>query len=336
MKLSCIVFTQKGQQLAQRLLPCAHGWKTELHCGFGENKVNLHEWCKNAFFASDALLFIGAAGIAVRAVAPYVQSKTSDPAVVVIDEAGRWAVPLLSGHIGGANRLAKQLAAICGGEAVVTTATDVNGLWAVDEWAVQVGLIVVNPLRIKEVSGRLLQGKPVYVYSEMPLGGKLPAHVHLANDLSTAQVAVTPYCINRQDVLQLVPRCIKVGIGCRKGTSQQEIEAAFKQALDKAGVLAEAVDSVHSIDLKKEEEGLLLFCKAHQFDFYTHSADELKKVEGEFFASTFVKSVTGVDNVCERSALVNGGKLLIPKQVYNKVTVALAIKNILYSFEGAE
>ena len=102
-------------------------------CGLGG--VTLAGWTAQQFAAADALVFVGAAGIAVRAIAPHCQSKATDPAVVVLDECGRFAVPLLSGHLGGANDLACRLGAACGAVPVITTATDANGLFAVDEWA---------------------------------------------------------------------------------------------------------------------------------------------------------------------------------------------------------
>ena len=143
--------------------------------------------------ASDALLFVGAAGIAVRAIAPHVASKATDSAVVVIDEAGRFAVPLLSGHLGGANELAQTVARAVGAIPVITTATDVRGVWAVDTWARCAGLAVSNPEAIKRVSARLLSGGRVALYSDMPISGQPPEGVDIASDRARADIVVSPF-----------------------------------------------------------------------------------------------------------------------------------------------
>ena len=136
--------------------------------------MTLAGWTAQQFAAADALVFVGAAGIAVRAIAPHCQSKATDPAVVVLDECGRFAVPLLSGHLGGANDLACRLAAACGAVPVITTATDANGLFAVDEWAKKQNCAVWETPRIKLVSGALLAGKTVRYASPGPLRAPRP------------------------------------------------------------------------------------------------------------------------------------------------------------------
>ena len=130
MTVRLLAFTQKGMELARRLAAELSG--EAARCGEG---CTLDAWTADAFANADALVYVGAAGIAVRAVAPYAGNKASDPAVVAVDECGRFAVPLLSGHLGGANRLARRIGAVCGALPVITTATDANGAFAVDEWA---------------------------------------------------------------------------------------------------------------------------------------------------------------------------------------------------------
>ena len=154
--MSCayLAFTERGLALAQQLAAACPG--PVARCGAGG--PGLDKWTAAQFAASDALIYIGAVGIAVRAIAPHCRSKAADPAVVVLDECGRFAVPLLSGHLGGANALARRLAAVCGAVPVITTATDLHGLFAVDEWAKRQGCIVAEPERIKRVSGALLAG----------------------------------------------------------------------------------------------------------------------------------------------------------------------------------
>ena len=111
----------------------------------------------------------------MRAIAPHCKSKTTDPAVVVVDECGRFAVPILSGHLGGANDLARAIAAVCGAVPVITTATDAHGIFAVDEWAKHQNCMVLEPERIKLVSGKLLAEQPVYYRADFPVTGTVPA-----------------------------------------------------------------------------------------------------------------------------------------------------------------
>ena len=123
-----LAFTDIGLALAKRLAAALPG--SVARCG--RDGDSLAEWTSAQFVQSDALIFVGAAGIAVRAIAPHCKSKTTDPAVVVVDECGRFAVPILSGHLGGANDLARAIAAVCGAVPVITTATDAHGIFAVD------------------------------------------------------------------------------------------------------------------------------------------------------------------------------------------------------------
>ena len=188
-----------AERTARALSDCAQtgeddpGWDVSVSRGFGEGKADLRAWTALAWEASDALLFVGAAGIAVRAIAPHVASKANDPAVVAIDEAGRFAVPLLSGHLGGANELAQTVARAAGAIPVITTATDVRGVWAVDTWARCAGLAVSNPEAIKRVSARLLSGGRVALYSDMPISGQPPEGVDIASDRARADIVVSPF-----------------------------------------------------------------------------------------------------------------------------------------------
>ena len=171
MSRAYLAFTEKGMALARRLARALPG--SVSRCGAGG--VRLAEWTSTQFAQADALIFVGAVGIAVRAIAPHCKSKATDPAVVVLDECGRFAVPLLSGHLGGANALARALAEACGAIPVITTATDANGVFAVDEWAKAQGCAVLEPERIKLVSGALLAGHTVRLASDWPVQGTPPA-----------------------------------------------------------------------------------------------------------------------------------------------------------------
>ena len=288
-----ISFTDRGQALAEALAQALDG--QAVRCGPGE----LDGWTRERFQPGNALVFVGAAGVAVRAIAPCVKSKATDPAVVAVDEAGRFAIPLLSGHLGGANDLARKIAGACGAVPVITTATDLRGLFAVDLWAKQQNCAVLNPRGIKKVSGALLAGERVELCSPWPVAGEPPEGVSL----------------------RLMPKIAVLGVGCKKGTPVQALEEAFA-ALP---VHPASFCRVCTIDRKGEEPGLLAFCRAHGLELVTFSAAQLRAAPGDFSASEFVEQVTGVDNVCERAAVLgSGGTLCLKKRAMGGVTMAVA------------
>ena len=320
MSRAYLAFTAKGEALAHRLAEALPG--SVSRCG---GNVTLKGWTAEHFAQDEALIFVGAVGIAVRAIAPYCRSKAADPAVVVVDEGGSFAVPLLSGHLGGANALARALAKACGAVPVITTATDVNGLFAVDLWAKAQNCAVLEPERIKHVSGALLAGQTVRYWSPWPVAGETPAGVKKADAPEAADFALT--LTPQGGALHLVPRIGVLGVGCRRGTTARQLEEAFAAFCAASGLSPAAVCAAASIDLKKDEPGLAAFCKAHGWPITFYPADELRAVPGQFTPSAFVASVTGVDNVCERSAVkASGGTLLLPKTAGGGVTLALAVR----------
>ena len=331
MNIALTAFTRRGAALAKALAEAleADGHSCALACQEklrdilpgAEIYESLGRWAGEQFSRQDALFFVGACGIAVRAIAPYVKDKFTDPAVVCVDEGGRFAVPLLSGHVGGANDLARRTAAITGGQAAISTATDVNGLFAVDEWAVKNGFAITDRQLAKAVSAALLAGEKVGFASdfalECPRGlweGKAELGVWV-----TCRGAGGPF----PRTLRLVPRCLALGVGCRRGTSEEAIRSAVESVL--AGWDLASIRQVGTIDLKKDEPGLLAFCASLGIPLVTYTAEELQKAEGAFTPSDFVRSVTGVDNVCERAAVLSGGRLTVPKQSGGGVTVAVAM-----------
>lgn len=317
MRLAFIAFSDRGHALAERLASALGGTVTR-----GGADAGLAEWAAESFCGADGLVFIGAAGIAVRAIAPHVNSKTSDPAVVVVDELARYAIPILSGHLGGANDLARRISTVCGAEAVVTTATDRNGVFAVDEWARRQGCAVVNPERIKVVSSKLLAGGTVLVRSDYEISGEPPEGVVMAHGDCDVRLSVRA---GGGGTLRLVPRILVLGVGCRKGTPSERIERRFADFMERSGYAAEGVRRVCTVDLKANEAGLLDFCRRHGFDFTAYPAGKLAAVRGSFTASEYVLRTVGVDNVCERSAVLgSGGALLCRKDAEDGVTLALA------------
>ncbi len=325
MSIGIIAFSERGINLGERI----QSYFTEKEQAASLTRCldgGLEGWTAEHFRQDSALVFIGSCGIAVRAVSNHIVSKMSDPAVVVIDELATYSVALLSGHIGGANDLASELASLTGAIPVITTATDRNGVFAVDVWAKRRSLSIDNPERIKSVSVRMLAGEEVGIKSLFPVKGKLPEGLTLSD--GAYHVLITYKTNGKSDALRLVPRVITLGIGCRKDTDVSTIESAYALMLAKASCHPAAVARVCSIDMKENEPGILKFCARHHLSYETFSTEELQKVPGTFTSSAFVQSVAGVSNVCERSAVLGsgtGGKLLSGKNAGFGVTMALAI-----------
>lgn len=324
MKLELIVFTQRGNKLAQQLAEALSRRGHQADCT--RDGLKAEAWAARAFSRSDGLIFVGAAGIAVRAIAPHLRHKSTDPAVVVVDEGGQFIIPILSGHLGGANDLAREIAALTGAIPVITTATDVNGVFAVDQWARRQGLMVRNPEQILSVSSRLLAGETVGFFSAWPIAGEVPAGLRLVSR-ENAQVVLD---LHRPEgeALWLCPKGVRAGMGCRRGTPVSLLRALLEKVLAQEGIPQNAVSALCTIDLKKDEPGLQELAQELNVPLTTYSAQELAQVPGDFTPSPFVEQVTGVDNVCERAALASGGILLRKKTAKNGATVALAMEEL--------
>ena len=276
------------------------------------------------FSRKDALIFVGACGIAVREIAPYVRDKKTDPAVLVLDERARHVIPLLSGHIGGANRLAARLADALGAEAVITTATDVNGKFAVDEFAARAGCAISDMQLAKAFAAGILE-REMPLCSAFPIVSPLPGGVYEAD---SGYLGVYIGCDVQdpfQKTLRLIPRKLRVGLGCRRGISKEAVEMAIRRIFAENRLDLRAISGIFSIDLKKDEPGLLMACRENGWSVSFYPAQTLQAVPGEFTASSFVASVTGVDNVCERAAMLGAEQLLVSKTAMDGVTVAVAL-----------
>lgn len=351
MKLAVISFTEKGNRVNRALTkelsesgePCSGYVMKRFADGLSPlvpMEGTLQEWAGEQFSSMDGVIFIGAVGIAVRAIAPFVKDKMTDPAVVAVDEKAQFCIPLLSGHVGGANELARRIARMTGAVLVVTTATDVNKKFAVDLFAVEHKLVLGERVAAKRISADVLEGRPVGFHSDFLVEGMVPEEL-APGRLCERNIWITTRACPVEgvfpgrcpgpgmEVLRLIPKALAVGIGCRKGTKKETVQRAVEAALKTANQSIHAVGVIASIDLKKEEPGLLDYAKELGVEFHTYPAGELLKVSGDFTESVFVAEVTGVGNVCERAAMAEavrggGGRLLLGKQADNGVTVALA------------
>ncbi len=294
-------------------------------------------FAEEMFAAGRPMLFVGAAGIAVRAIAPWVKDKMTDPAVLVMDEAGQFVIPILSGHVGGANELARLIAGACGAQPVITTATDVNRVFAVDVFAAGNGLAIADRAAARHVAMDLLEGRAVGFFNpyEVELDGQVIRRWTPQGCLSRA--CQRNICIGVEarpavpgETLRLVPRSVVVGIGCRRGTTFRALCEHLERTLARAGIMREAVTCVASIDVKRDEQAIVELARANGWEFITYSAEELERVPGKFSESAFVRETVGVGSVCERAAVAAacGGRLILGKQAENGVTAALALRPV--------
>ncbi|MEM1483771.1 cobalamin biosynthesis protein [Oscillospiraceae bacterium PP1C4] len=339
MRLSIVSFTKAGaklaEQLHERLLEDGYAVLNvcEMRKDAGADQISLSQWTKKAF-EGDGIIFVGASGIAVRAIAPFVKDKLTDPAVVSIDEMGKYAVPLLSGHVGGANALAIKIAKVIGATPVISTATDLNQKFAVDVWAVEHSLCLCERGLAKQVSAALLDGKAVGLYSDFAVDGVLPDGLVAAKsgELGIC-VSLDPSKQPFEHTLHAVAQIVTIGIGCRRGVADDVFERAVLDTIEEHHISIKSVKQLATIDIKQNEPCICAFCEKYRLTMKVASAQMLSKVEGEFTASEFVNKITGVDNVCERAAVLAGkGRLLFKKQSKNGVTIAAATTNWRVSF----
>ncbi|NLW80874.1 MAG: precorrin-4 C(11)-methyltransferase [Desulfovibrionales bacterium] len=292
--------------------------------------ARLSEQVRANFGAYHAHVFVAAAGIVVRTIAPLLQDKTADPAVIVCDHAGQHVISLLSGHLGGANDLARRIAKHLGGQAVITTATDTCASPAMDVLAREKGCTIADPSRIKAVNSALAEGLPVMVHDpEQYLGISDHPAFNLVSDPETAQVVVTWQNRPHQGLV-LHPMCLVAGIGCRRGVHREDILAALDQVFAAHHLAPQSLRSLVSVDLKKDESGLLQTGRdiGVPLEFLDRSC--LERIQVPNPSNTVLKQI-GVSSVCEAAALMvarknnPSAKLIVPKTIVGPVTVAVAV-----------
>ncbi len=335
MRVDIYAFSVNGAKLCDKLtenLSCheVNAYVPEKYIHFASRvklrEENLYKAAEHSFKNADCIIFVSAVGIAVRAIAPFVKSKKTDPAVICMDERGINVISLLSGHIGGANKLTMKIAEIVGGNPVITTATDVNGKFAVDEWANERNLYITSLKKARDIAARILCNEKVGFASDFKVTGDLPPEINLDEKETGICISLDSDKSPFENTLNLVPKIVSVGVGCKKGTDFMDIYTAIREALSSNRISHFAVKSINSIDLKKEEEGIKKTAEVMKVPFNTYSAKELNEIQGSFSNSDFVKKITGVDTVCERAAIAGSRlqKLIIEKTVVNSVTVAAA------------
>lgn len=280
----------------------------------------------------------------MRAIASVIKDKYTDSPVLVMDEAGVYIIPILSGHIGGANALANVIAERMGAIPVITTATDLNGRFAVDLFAKKNELWIRNREGIAPVSAKILRGEAITISVEAKhckASDTLPELVRLVpfppNGMVDVVITDNPGTYAAR--LVLTPREYVLGVGCKRGTTEEQLLAFATEQLEQLGISFSQIGAVASVDLKKEEDGLKRFTLHAGIPFVTYPIEELAAVEGMFTESEFVHKTVGIGNVCERAALLacgmegkhvsgerarTSGKLVLRKTVQCGMTLAVA------------
>jgi len=288
------------------------------------------------------LIFIMAVGIVVRIISPFLCHKSVDPAVVVVDEKGRFAISLISGHLGGANELAKEVALITGGEPVITTATDVHETHSLDLLAKQLDCKIIDFNGLKQCNYALLHGEKVGIYpdilkSYIPLRKKrgIMFYKSIKSLLSSDclyKVIISNKRIEdgvskqKRTVISLNPRNLVVGIGCNRSTSSSEIEDMVRRFFNEWGLSFQSIKKIATVDIKSSEKGLISFVRKHNFEIEFFKAKQLNKVGCLTPPSKSSLKAVGSKGVCEPAALLGAGvtTLLHSKKKTSNVTVAVA------------
>ncbi|MHB9111932.1 MAG: precorrin-3B C(17)-methyltransferase [Thermoleophilia bacterium] len=348
-EISYYSLTAGGALLALRLrdrfgglahLPRCHS----MACKRCDSFDSIAEALPAGFRAGDTLVCVMAAGIVFRVLAPFLESKQDDPAVIVIDEHGRHVVPLLGGHAAGANALAREIADFLGGEAVITTSSDVQGMTAPDELARKLGLTIADATALRHVTSLLADHRPVCIksrtdpgiagYTWVPPGTDVSGFdgrlliTHKSNPEGEQDAADTADAGHAAILTaRLIACAVVTGVGCRRGTPASEIVAAITDACGRHQVEPRAIAAIASIDQKRDEEGLLEAASALDAPTIFYTAAELAAMNRP--GSDFVADTVGTPAVCEPAALLaagEGGELLSGKEASGRVTVALALR----------
>ncbi len=319
MRTAVISFTDAAAVIAGRICSGTEGAEPYDNRNYsGGVKARMGE----IFVTYDRIVFVCAVGIAVRLIAPYIADKTSDPAVVAVDDMGRFAISLLSGHIGGANGLALEISSLIGAQPVITTASDGRGIESVDMFAKRCGLAIENMGDAKTLTAIMVNGGAIGFVSETGDRIRYP-------NISDAGYEGCIYVTSKTSGSYREPRCILrpknliVGVGCRKGKSKAEIVNDIGRVFKDNALSIRSIKAITSIDLKRDETGIIEASEYFDCGFIIFSRDEVKGIQDRFAKSAFVESKVGVTSVCEPCVCLAGGEIIVGKTSMDGVTVAV-------------
>lgn len=265
----------------------------------------------------DAHIFIMATGIVIRKIAPLIKSKDVDPAVVVIDEQERFVISLLSGHLGGANELASDLAQQFSLLPIITTSSDITGKIAIDTLSQKMNCEMENLEKAKNITSLIVDNKKVDIL--------LPKNVTFGENGNSEGVVITSNKENIE-VMRLYPKNLILGIGCRRGTLKEDILKAVDILMKKYNLSYKSIRKIATVDVKADEAGLIDAAKELGHELIIIDRSEILTVESNFKGSEFVKKQIGVTCVSEPCAYLasnKNGKFIEQKFIYNGITISI-------------
>ena len=353
MKIAIIAITRNGALLGQKLAKGLSGTQLLVSSRYagqaGTEKKSfdpsrLNELITSLWPEYNGFVFIMATGIVVRLVAPLLESKEKDPAIVVMDDAGKFAISLVSGHLGGANELAERCAFASGARAVITTATDANHLPSFDMLAKEQDWVIDDISRVKTLNSLLLDGEEIAVVDS---SGRTRCWFHGRGKLSfydsfdeaiKSRASGFLFVTNRnlppqtqtEKSLILRPRNLVLGIGCNRGTSTVEIEALVASQLKRLLLSIKSVACIATAAAKQDEPGLTAFAKQLGVPLVCYDSEQLNSMTAPSPPSQHAFKAIGAIGVAEPAALLasNGGSLLLKKVKSENATLAVAEKEV--------
>jgi precorrin-4 C11-methyltransferase len=341
-RIALWAITPEGALLALKIAESLPDARLQLSADLNINDIpasyfeRLSDAIASDFHAYTGHVFIMSTGIVVRLIASCIRNKTTDPAVVVVDEIGRHVVSLVSGHLGGANSFAIKVAGLIGAEPVITTATDVNQTPAIDVLAKQHNLFIENPEAIKNINMAFITGKKFYLHDPYKLLRDSINPLHILTDFKKGQITEnedTPGVFIddaladlSKKMLILRPGSLVAGIGCNRNTTVKEIKEFLEKVLEESELAISSLISIATINLKADEPGLIAFAEELKLPISFYDKEELNRADGIKSPSDMVEKHTGVKSVCEAAAILasKNGKLIVPKHSTQNVTVAIA------------
>lgn len=326
MKLICFSFSEMGGRLGESLEDLKE--YSIVHYRSRELTGGIRLAVERAWGKYEGIVFISATGIATRLIAPYIEHKTKDPAIIVIDDLGRYVISLLSGHLGGANEIASYISKEIDGLPIITTASDGRGFQSIDIFARDNDYHMENMKSITRLTSMMVDGKKIGFYSEDRPTLDYPSLEILeslddVSDISGIIIVSSERLITDIPHTNLVPKNINVGIGCRKGMEGERIITAIEEVLSGLNISNKAIKSIGTVEVKKDEQGIIDAARHYNCQLKIFTIEDIMKVEDRFEKSQFVKDTIGVYSVSEPCAYLLGGEFISMKTKHNGITISI-------------
>lgn len=277
-------------------------------------KVSIKDTLKDIFQKYFGFIFITATGIAVRSIASFIESKDIDPCVLVIDENGDFVIPILSGHLGGGNNLTKEISSILKALPILTTSSDISGKIAVDTIAMKINGKLESLESAKKVTSLIVAGEKIEIKVPENISNENPKGIIIISNQKNIEIT------------QIFPKNISIGVGCKRGTPKEKIISAIKNSLEKYNLSEKSLKVIGTVDIKKDEIGIIEASKYFNVDLKIISKNEIKKIEGKFQKSEFVEKTLGIGAVSGPCAVLASGKngeILAEKIKYEGITISI-------------